>query len=390
MDTPKVFISYSHDSDQHREWVYTMACRLVENGVETVLDQWDIQLGSNIMQFMEKGLTNSDRVLVVCTDNYNQKSNGGLGGVGYEKNILTAELFANQDTAKFIPCIRGVAGAVKTPICLGGRAYIDFSDDLKFDQNFKSLLHALFGVPQRSKPKLGKNPFKTSEEELLPSIRGEDSTVFFSNRFSDSFPGTRGIQWFRDSAVAVDRLRLLFAEPFMFCDAQPIWWWRTGDMYIDHFEVLAPDTVLIDHQELVIEELAAVNAGSYYQSFVYIKTRPAVPSGLNDHSPIPDQIAYWGYAREEFALFRDRPVTRAEYDDGSAIIDGQVVDMNGEARVRVKYLSPYNLLIASHNSPINNNHFDSDRVNLLNGILAGTVTLEELTAAVLQLPRRER
>lgn len=388
--TPKVFISYSHDNEAHRNWVYQIACRLVESGVETVLDQWDLRLGSNLMQFMEKGLTNSDRVLVVCTDNYNAKSNGGLGGVGYERNILTAELFANQDTAKFIPCIRGVSLAAKTPICLSGRTYIDFSNDAAFEQSFKSLLHELFGVPERAKPQLGKNPFQTAEEEKLPSIGGQDSTVFFSNRFSDAFPGVRGIERFANPVVAVERLRLFFADPFFFRDSQPIWWWRTGDMHIDRFEVLAPDTVLLDHQELVIDELVAVNAGSYYQSFIYLKTKPSNPSGLNDHASIDDQVAHWGYAREEFAVFRGRPVTRAEYDDGSAIIDGQVVDLNREATIRVKYLTPYNLIIAPHGSPINNNRFDRIRVEILNQVLAGSSTVEELTTAVLQLPKRER
>ena len=79
MPTSKVFISYSHDSDEHKEWVYQLACRLVESGVEVVLDQWDIQLGSNILKFMEQNLMNSDRVLIVCTDNYNKKSNEGFG-----------------------------------------------------------------------------------------------------------------------------------------------------------------------------------------------------------------------------------------------------------------------------------------------------------------------
>lgn len=118
--SPKLFISYSHDSEPHKEWVYQLACKLVENGVDVVLDQWDVRLGSNLVQFMEKGLANSDRVLVLCTDNYNKKSNDGLGGVGYEKNILTGELFLNQGTSKFIPCIRNVSLQMKTPVCLGG------------------------------------------------------------------------------------------------------------------------------------------------------------------------------------------------------------------------------------------------------------------------------
>ncbi|MDA8328728.1 MAG: toll/interleukin-1 receptor domain-containing protein [Betaproteobacteria bacterium] len=387
---PTVFISYSHDNEIHSQWVYKLACRLVESGVETILDQWDVQLGSNLVSFMEKGLSNSDRVLVICTDNYNRKSNDGMGGVGYEKNILTAELFINQLSTKFVPIIRSVSNQMKTPICLGGRAYIDFTDDTKFETNFKQLLHGLYDVPLKFKPELGKNPFQTTEEEQLPSISGQSSLVFFSNRFAQAFPGVRGIQWFRDPTEAVKRLALFFKEPFYFRDSLPIWWWRTGDMHIDNFAVLSPNTVLIDYQELVIEEIAAVNAGEYYQTFIYIKTRPSQPTGLYDHSSIDKEIAYWGYAREEFAVLNGRPIRRAEYDDGAAVIDGQVVSLNGEAELRVRYVTPYNLILAPHCSPINNNQFDQIRVKLLNEILQGTSNLDSLVDIVLKLRKLER
>lgn len=390
MPTSKVFISYSHDSDEHKEWVYQLACRLVESGVEVVLDQWDIQLGSNILKFMEQNLMNSDRVLIVCTDNYNKKSNEGFGGVGYEKNILTAELFSAQDSTKFIPCIRGVTTGLKTPVYLGGRAYIDFTDATKFDTNLKQLLHDLFGVSLKPKPALGKSPFAPVEEDVLPSTGGESSTAFFSNRFSDAFPGVRGIQWFRDPSEAVERLRLFFKEPFVFRESTPIWWWRKGDMHIDSFDVVAADTVLIDYEELIIDELAAVNAGAYYQSFLYIKTKPSEPTGLYDQESVSWQVKRWGYASEEFGLFRGRPVNRAEYDDGSAVIDGKVVDMNREAKLRIRYVTPYNLLIAPIDSPINNNRFDEQRNELLNSVLQGKTPLETLVGEVLKLPKRSR
>lgn len=390
MQTPTVFISYSHDSDAHKEWVYQLACRLVENGVEVVLDQWNIQLGSNIFKFMENGLTNSDRVLVVCTDNYNHKSNEGVGGVGYEKNILTAELFSSQDTNKFIPCIRDVSTKFKTPVYLGGRTYIDFTEDGNFDSNLTQLLHELFAIPLKPKPILGKSPFAPMDEDALPSIRGESSTMFFSNRFSSAFPGVRGIQWFRQPHDAVERLQILFRNPFVFHESTPIWWWRDGNMYINSFDVLAADTVLLDHQELVIDELAAVNAGAYYRSFIYIKTKPSEPTGLYDPASVPSEVEHCGYAREEFGIFRGRPVTRAEYDDGSTVIDGKVVHMGREVELRVRYVTPYNLLIAPHGSPINNDRFDQQRSELLNSLLRGEASLDTLVGAVLQLPKMSR
>jgi hypothetical protein len=51
---------------------------------------------------MQDGLSQSDRVLVICTENYVRKADAGEGGVGYEQMIVTAELIKNLGTQKFI------------------------------------------------------------------------------------------------------------------------------------------------------------------------------------------------------------------------------------------------------------------------------------------------
>jgi hypothetical protein len=276
----------------------------------------------------------------------------------------------------------------------GGRAFMisQVQDEANvhaiLDQAQLSWDGATQGITHSQTPRLSKNPSHKPGDDL-PSIRGESSTVFFSQRFAKAFPGARGITWFRDPIEAVKRLNIFFTKPFSFRDAQPIWWWRSGEMYIQNFSTLSADTVLIDHQEIVIHELAAVNKGSYYQEFLYIKAKPSQPSGLFDNARVPDQITLQGYAGEEFALFRGRAITRAEYDDGAAVIDGNVVDLNGEAILRERFLTPYNLIIAAHESPINNDGFDQPLETLLNQILRSEATLEELTKAVLKLPRRE-
>lgn len=387
MQTPSVFISYSHDSDSHKDWVLKLASELVKNGVKVFFDQWDIHPGSNIHKFMEMGLRNADRVLVVCTDNYNNKTNEGLGGAGYEKNILTGELLSSQDTTKFIPCIREVSSSCKTPTCLIGRAYIDFTDDNAFAEKVIELRHELFGIPLKSKPVLDMKPFAIDDEDKLPSLDGQSNTVFFSSRFSDAFPGARGIHWFRDSSKAVERLSILLRQPIAFREATPIWWWSTGEMHISKFEILAPDTILLNCKELIVDEIAAVNAGEYYQCFVYIKTRPSERTGLYDSTFEASQIEASGYAHEEYAIYKGGFVSRAEYDDGSAVIDDKVVSILGEAQLRVRYVSPYNFLIAPIGSPINNNKFDVQRVKLLNAIIRGETTLETLVREVLMLPK---
>ena len=139
METPIVFASYSHDSDEHKEWVLKLSCKLVESGVDVILDHWNLGAGDDITLFMEKGVRDSDRVLVICTDTYVRKANTGEGGVGYERLIVTAQLAQDLGTKKFIPIIRQSSNEEKTPTFLATRLYIDFTDDSKFDENFNKL-----------------------------------------------------------------------------------------------------------------------------------------------------------------------------------------------------------------------------------------------------------
>ena len=216
----------------------------------------------------------------------------------------------------------------------------------------------------------------------------ESSTVFFSRRFGKAFPGVRGIELFRNPRQARERLEILLAEPLMLGKTAPIWWWRSGDLQIETVQFLNEDTILIDGQELILDWIAAVNARSYYQQFVYIQTKPEAPSGLYDYSYVDSAIRSSGFASEEFALYQGRPVTRAEYDDGAAVIDGKPVTFDARPELRTRFLTPYNLLIAPHDSPINNAEFDETRDAIMNRMLRGNAQISELVDAVLKLPKR--
>jgi hypothetical protein len=79
MSAPKVFISYSHDSKEHKVWVTTLAADLRSNGVDVVLDQWDLALGHDAAMFMQRGVSSSDRVTMVCSETYAKKPMQVLG-----------------------------------------------------------------------------------------------------------------------------------------------------------------------------------------------------------------------------------------------------------------------------------------------------------------------
>jgi len=51
---PKVFISYSWSSPQHRQWVLDLATQLRENAVDVTIDKWDLKEGHDATAFMEQ------------------------------------------------------------------------------------------------------------------------------------------------------------------------------------------------------------------------------------------------------------------------------------------------------------------------------------------------
>jgi hypothetical protein len=165
--SPKVFISYSHEGPDHRIWVIGLSSALLENGIDVILDVWGVRLGQDLAKFMESSVNDADRVLVICTDTYNSKADRGVGGVGYEKGILSAEILADANTTKFVPVIRSVTTVRKTPLCMGARNYIDFSDDGQFATQLERLLRELHDA-RPAKPPIGQNPFARNNDKATP------------------------------------------------------------------------------------------------------------------------------------------------------------------------------------------------------------------------------
>ncbi len=111
MSTPKCFVSYSWDSEEHKKWVRELATLLRSNGVDTVVDQWALHPGSDFLNFMETAIRESDYVILVCTQNFAEKANLGIDGVGYEKSIVTGEIYQQSgSSSKYVPILR--AGSV--------------------------------------------------------------------------------------------------------------------------------------------------------------------------------------------------------------------------------------------------------------------------------------
>ena len=95
---------------------------------------------------------------MICTERYVDKADGALGGVGYEKMIVTSELIRNLGTAKFVPVVRQNGPERRLPRFLGAHYYIDLSEGADIAEEQQKLLRELHSVPP-DKPGLGHSPF---------------------------------------------------------------------------------------------------------------------------------------------------------------------------------------------------------------------------------------
>ena len=167
---PRVFVSYSHDSEKHKDWVLKLSTRLLANGVGIILDQWDLPLGGDLPRFMALGLTGADRILAICTSGYVAKANAGEGGTGYETMILTAQVMGNVTTDRIIPVLRNNSGPNFVPVFFGLRLYIDFRDDANYEEQYVKLIREIHGVGMKPRPPLGTNPFDEKVEYSTPNL----------------------------------------------------------------------------------------------------------------------------------------------------------------------------------------------------------------------------
>lgn len=144
-EVPSVFISYSHDNEDHKQWVSNLCNDLVSKGIEVIFDEWN-PIGKNVQFFMES-CTEYDKVVIVCTPNYVMKANNGKGGVGYEKAIITQEIIKDTNYDKCIPIVREKLSSLDAiPKFIGHLNYIDMSNDDKYETLLDKLSDTILGI----------------------------------------------------------------------------------------------------------------------------------------------------------------------------------------------------------------------------------------------------
>lgn len=230
--------------------------------------------------------------------------------------------------------------------------------------------------------KADSNDQETAEEITLEI--NENSAVFFTSRLSDAFPGQRGLTWYDNPKIVIERLSILLRKPIKFkatkeYHSDPIWWFRGGScMFVSKYKSLSRTKVLIGIDELEIKRIAVNIDPLYYKSFVYIEAKAEKQTGLYSFTKekIDDHVETFGYAHEEYGLIGKNHISRQEFDDGAAQIDGKVISTQG-AELRCRYLTDYNFVIAAKQSPYNSHRFSGESGKYFDGILAGKVNHAE-------------
>lgn len=159
---PRAFISYSWSSPGHQARIRQWAEQLVADGVDVILDIWDLNEGDDKYAFMEKIVTDKSvsHVLVFCDLDYATKSDARKAGVGTESQIISREVYDKVRQSKFIPiaCEFDSDGEPCLPTFLKSRIWIDFSSPEAANEHWEQLVRVLYGKPAFEKPTPGKPP----------------------------------------------------------------------------------------------------------------------------------------------------------------------------------------------------------------------------------------
>lgn len=177
---PRVFISYAHDSAEHKEQVRRFCTFLREKvGIDAHLDQWYDDGRRDWSEWAIEQLNKADFILIVASPAYKRRADGTAPpdegrGARFEAMIIRDNLTRNlpKETRRMLPVVlpgRSVAD-IPTFLCAHSTTHYPVADFTL--QGIESLLLAFSGVPKHSLPKKGRyvgSPFVAPSATSGPS-----------------------------------------------------------------------------------------------------------------------------------------------------------------------------------------------------------------------------
>ena len=214
MASPTVFISYSHDSPEHTDRVLELSNQLRADGIDCTIDQYEVSPAEGWPKWMDRQITKSDFVLVICTEIYHRRVMGeeeiGKGlGVKWESTISYQSIYdADSANTRFIPIFfeGGKTEFIPQPI-KGATYYL-------LPQQYDELYRRLTNQPKVKKPELGsiKKLEALEERERKTDFFEGTTTVWYLAHpypMPPNFTGRVAEQKMLDDWLAYDQDRLL-------------------------------------------------------------------------------------------------------------------------------------------------------------------------------------
>lgn len=154
----RVFISYSHDSLEHRTRIWNFAKKLRNDGVDAIIDQYFPFPEEGFPKWMEEQIEVADFVILVCTSIYFARVRGkdepGIGhGVLWESNLIYQWLYdEGTRNRKFLPVLFTGGKPSFIPRPLRGFAYY-YVETVK---GYEALYRRITSQPSWLAPPIGK------------------------------------------------------------------------------------------------------------------------------------------------------------------------------------------------------------------------------------------
>jgi hypothetical protein len=307
--------------------------------------------------------------------------------------VLSFAWFLEQYIPAFDWIRRRFSASVPPPMLNGSSTGIDASVDGRKRKVFRRLVTRMrlvfrrtWRVVQQYLPWDYELPREIFAVNAVQIADLKDDRIAFSSRFSDAFPGSGNITTFNQPRRIIQRLNVLLRWPVVGKQSStqftPFYWTDgRGNMHVTRYYQYKRNIVLLNQREISPSFLAAIRGGSYFQTFVYLEGRE-MPAKQIPREELSNDQKY-----QEFAVYKDKIVSRGEFDDGSYLVRGRPREFTHRPDRRSRYLEKRGLLLLANSSVANRLEHDETINRLINNVIRDKKNISYLADFLLSLPK---
>jgi TIR domain len=148
----RAFVSYKWESKEHSSWVQKLSAALRVQGIEALLDQWEVKLGESFTEYMQEHISTADVILFVITSAAVEAAEApkGVGGaLKFEVQMMNARRMS--EGTRIIGIYRS---GDRPPRYLRDHRYVDFRNEGEFEESLQILVNDILG--RSGPPEIGR------------------------------------------------------------------------------------------------------------------------------------------------------------------------------------------------------------------------------------------